>query len=399
MMKQRKLYSLTLGAVLLAGSDVTLAQQIEQGFYIAPSLGYYFYDSDNDNNAKDAPLYGLSLGLQLHKNFALEASYFRAETEVDPKRTTKAGYVIDDDNHVLSYQSGDDLTADIYRLDAIFSLGSATGISPFIAVGYTKIDSDPEIGDSDDMMDLALGAKYAITPALFVKGDVRTLHSWDNEDTDYSVGLSIGYLFGKAAGTAPVEPKPGDSDGDGVTDGADLCPDTPAGASVDKDGCPLEADADRDGVADSRDTCPDTPEGSKVDEKGCPIGLPGDQSEVSIELEVLFDSNKAVVKPEYLEQVKKVADFMRQYPYTTAVIEGHTDSRGSNKLNKRLSQRRAEAVREVLVSQLGVEASRLTAVGYGEERPLADNTSEAGRKKNRRVVAVIKANVKKEGSK
>ena len=396
----KKLYPLTLGAMLLTGSHIASAQQqIEQGFYIAPSLGYYFYDGDNDDNAKDAPFYGLTLGLQFNKNLALEASYFRIESEIDPKhpganpKNPKEQGLFTDERVWLPYTSGGDLSVDAYRVGAVFSLGTSTGASPYVGVGYTKLDPDPELGDPDDMMDVGLGVKYAITPNLFVRGDVRALHSWDNEDTDYSAGLSVGYLFGKSTGPGQPEQKAeGDADGDGVVDSADACPDTPAGTSVDSKGCPIGADGDGDGVPDSRDSCPDTPAGSQVDERGCPVSLPGGQEEVSIELEVLFDTNKAAVKQEYYDSIKRVAEFMRQYPYTTAVIEGHTDSKGSAKLNKRLSQRRADAVREVLIRQFSVEASRLTAVGYGKEHPIADNSSEAGRRKNRRVVAVVKAN-------
>lgn len=381
MMNQcKKLYPLTLGAMLLAGTHIASAQQqIEQGFYIAPSLGYYFYDGDNDDNAKDAPFYGLTLGLQFNKNLAFEASYFRLESEVDPKypganpRNPREQGLFNDSGVWLPHSTGSDLSVDGYRLDAVFSLGTSTGASPYVALGYTKLNPDPELGDPDDMMDIGLGMKYAVTPNLFVRGDVRALHSWDNEDTDYSAGLSVGYLFGKSMVVEQPEQK-----------------------TEQPEQKTTESDTDGDGVPDSRDACPDTPAGSQVDERGCPTSLPGGQEEVSIELEVLFDTNKAAVKQEYYDNIKRVAEFMRQYPYTTAEIEGHTDSDGSVKLNKRLSQRRADAVREVLISQFNVETSRLTAVGYGEERPIADNSTKAGKHKNRRVVAVVKANAPKE---
>jgi OOP family OmpA-OmpF porin len=174
-----------------------------------------------------------------------------------------------------------------------------------------------------------------------------------------------------------------------VTDDVDQCPGTPEGTTVDRNGCP---DSDGDGVADPNDKCPGTPAGETVDADGCPVGLPkGSGEAVEITLEVLFDTNKAVVKSEFFENIQRVADFMRTYPRTTAEIEGHTDSKGSNAHNKRLSQRRADAVREVLVSKFGIDTGRLRATGYGEERPIADNKTEAGRQKNRRVVATLRA--------
>ena len=85
---------------------------------------------------------------------------------------------------------------------------------------------------------------------------------------------------------------------------------------------------------------------------------------------------------------------MNQYPQTTTVVEGHTDARGTDAYNQKLSERRANAVREVLVNQYGVDASRVNAVGYGESRPVADNASDTGRAINRRVEAEVEAQIK-----
>lgn len=110
----------------------------------------------------------------------------------------------------------------------------------------------------------------------------------------------------------------------------------------------------------------------------------------TIDLEVLFDTDKSVVKPEYFSEVAEVADFMNRYANTTTVIEGHTDSQGSDSYNQALSQRRVNAVKDVLVNQFGIAADRLTAIGYGESRPRATNDTAEGRQLNRRVVALIK---------
>jgi outer membrane protein OmpA-like peptidoglycan-associated protein len=82
---------------------------------------------------------------------------------------------------------------------------------------------------------------------------------------------------------------------------------------------------------------------------------------------------------------------MGQYPQTTTVVEGHTDSVGSDVYNQKLSERRANAVRDVLVNQYGVGADRVNAVGYGEARPVADNATDSGRAVNRRVEAEVEA--------
>ena len=112
---------------------------------------------------------------------------------------------------------------------------------------------------------------------------------------------------------------------------------------------------------------------------------------VRVELDVKFDFDKAQVKQESYGDIKALADFMKQYPQTSTVVEGHTDSVGSDAYNQGLSERRASAVREVLVHQYGVESGRVQAVGYGESRPVADNATADGRAINRRVEAEVEA--------
>lgn len=110
---------------------------------------------------------------------------------------------------------------------------------------------------------------------------------------------------------------------------------------------------------------------------------------VTIELEVLFDTDKSIVKPEYYPKISEVAEFMAQYPNTLVTIEGHTDSRASDSYNQALSQRRVDAVKEVLITQFDVAPERLSAIGYGEAQPRATNDTAAGRQLNRRVIAVV----------
>ena len=114
---------------------------------------------------------------------------------------------------------------------------------------------------------------------------------------------------------------------------------------------------------------------------------------VRVELDVKFDFDKDRVKEESYGDIKNLADFMNQYPQTTTTVEGHTDSVGSDAYNQGLSERRANAVRNVLVNQYGVDGSRVNAVGYGKTRPVADNATEAGRAINRRVEAEVEAQI------
>jgi OmpA-OmpF porin, OOP family len=108
-----------------------------------------------------------------------------------------------------------------------------------------------------------------------------------------------------------------------------------------------------------------------------------------ITLNIEYDINKADIRPQYYDEVARVGDFMKKYPTTTAVIEGYADEIGSDDYNIQLSQRRAESVVKFLENKFGIAPSRLSAKGYGKTRPIADNASDAGKQKNRRIDAII----------
>jgi OOP family OmpA-OmpF porin len=114
------------------------------------------------------------------------------------------------------------------------------------------------------------------------------------------------------------------------------------------------------------------------------------KEKVTITLNVQFDTNKAVIKEKYNDDIKRVADFMKEFPDTTAEIGGHTDNIASAAYNQKLSEKRANSVRQYLIDKFGIDGSRLTAVGYGLTKPAAGNDTEEGRQQNRRVEAVIK---------
>lgn len=112
---------------------------------------------------------------------------------------------------------------------------------------------------------------------------------------------------------------------------------------------------------------------------------------VRVELDVLFDFDSARVREESYAEIQNVTDFMKQYPDTSTVVEGHTDAIGTDAYNQRLSERRADSVRDVMVQQYGIDGNRIRTVGYGESRPIADNSTDAGRQLNRRVEAAVEA--------
>ena len=240
---------------------------------------------------------------------------------------------------------------------------------------------------------------------------------------------------------------PLDTDGDSVPDYLDECPDTPKEAfgKVDEKGCPL--DTDGDGVADYMDECPDTPEAAYglVDEKGCPLdsdndsvpdyldecpntpveaighvdslgceldtdkdGVPDYQDlcptvpglkankgcpEMKREVRQLlqkamqgieFETGKAKIKKKSYALLDKIAAIFIENENYIIEVQGHTDNTGKAEVNKKISDQRAKAVMKYLVDK-GVPAERMSAVGYGQDQPIADNKTAAGRQKNRRV--------------
>jgi outer membrane protein OmpA-like peptidoglycan-associated protein len=144
------------------------------------------------------------------------------------------------------------------------------------------------------------------------------------------------------------------------------------------------ADEDNDGVVAPKDECPNTPHGVRVNSIGCPI-----KTKVRKELRVEFETNKSVIKAEYLSKVKAFAHFLNENTDIIVTIEGHTDSVGSRNYNLKLSQQRADSVRRSLIELGNVLSNRIKAIGYGPDQPESTNSTTEGRTKNRRVIAVL----------
>jgi OOP family OmpA-OmpF porin len=174
-----------------------------------------------------------------------------------------------------------------------------------------------------------------------------------------------------------------DSDGDGVVDSADRCPNSPRGATVDTEGCVIPQDTDGDGVDDSVDRCPGTPADTQVDAVGCRILFQEQQTTLILE-GVNFQTGRASLTQSARAILLTVAQSLIGNSSIRVEVAGHTDITGSRDTNMRLSQSRADAVRNFLIRN-GVDDERLVARGYGPDEPVADNATVAGRAENRRV--------------
>jgi outer membrane protein OmpA-like peptidoglycan-associated protein len=177
-----------------------------------------------------------------------------------------------------------------------------------------------------------------------------------------------------------------DTDGDGVIDGKDGCPKV-VGPAANK-GCPWP-DTDGDGVLDKDDNCPKVK--GLASNKGCPKPEPKPviTEEAQAKLDeyaktIFFNSSKSSFKRGVSDKLDAIYDIMAQYKKANFAIGGHTDSQGPAPYNQKLSESRANAVRDYLISK-GLNASRLTASGHGEDSPIDSNKSRAGRANNRRV--------------
>jgi len=337
-------------ALLVSVGLLSTAALADEGqFYVAPGLQWM--DFDDTTGLKEDTNYFLGLGYDFTDRLSFELSTF----DLDSSST-----------------AGGSIDLDHYKLDLIYDLGVNLGaFDTFVlgGVGNTNFG-----GDNATLFDVGGGVSYKINDSWSWRTAIRSFQyiDRDHEDSDVGIDTALVYRFGGNKSRPASAPAPR------AAAAAPAAPRAPA--------APAAADADRDGVPDSRDNCPDTPRNYAVDADGCPIPV---EEVARVELEVYFDFDQSVVKPEYFSEIEEVADFMAQYPDVVIELEGHTDSRGTAAYNMGLSDRRAAAVRQVMIDRFNVQASRVSSNGFGESQPIATNDTDAGRAQNRRVMTVI----------
>ncbi|MGB0990034.1 OmpA family protein [Halarcobacter sp.] len=256
---------------------------------------------------------------------------------------------------------GIDRDTDITRLFTNFvknyELTDNTSLYGLVGFGLEHFENE-ELGNKTALFgNYGIGLRYEFSNDMALKTDIRHLINTNDRDNNlvYTVGLAI--PFGEKAAPAPkeepqVQPKP-------------------AIAKL--------ADTDGDGVPDIKDKCPDTPKGDIVDQNGCSL---------KVNLNINFDFDSARINNEYDSKITKFADFMKKFPSVKGKIEAHTDSVGTEKYNQDLSERRAAAAVKAL-EEKGIDKSRLNSTGYGESKPKATNETREGRAENRRVEGSI----------
>jgi OOP family OmpA-OmpF porin len=382
------LFTLALPALAHAQEQPAPPPPVDRPWEAGIHAGVRFFTEDHGlgrtrGQPEDlSPATGLALGLRLARNFSPRLA-LEGELQGTPTETVNGA-------------TG--MTVLAYRLHALYHFAGAGRLRFFGLAGLgglTSLVSNQKVvsSDTDPILHAGLGTKVALGDRWGLRLDLRAsgpLHL--TEETPYGgpdFELLAGpyFTFG-AVETPPVVPPVPDSDGDGVPDPQDSCPQEAEDrdAFADTDGCP-ELDNDADGVPDASDKCPGQPETRNgfEDADGCPDELPPALKRFSGVIEgITFAPGKARILRRSFPTLNKAAQVLKEFPEIRLEVAGHTDNKGKASYNQTLSQRRADAVKKYLVGK-GIDAARLTAVGYGMDRPLGANDTTAGRARNRRT--------------
>jgi len=355
--------------------------------YLSPTIGYHFFD--NDHGLDDKVEGGLRLGYFFMDDHSLE---------------------IEGDYTKTDYDKGGDKSATSLSLSVLKYWDYNYYYKPFIFAGVGGLFHENDMGSLvlgigarfivnetvsfdarvKDMIH-SIGARNDIIPSISLNihfcGSYDKPVSYDKpaeeakpaaEEEEKMAGESRSAKKESAAVVAQPEPKK-DTDGDGVYDDVDQCPATPAGYPVASNGC--TPDTDGDGVYDFEDKCPNTMKDVKVNSAGC---------FVSKTLQINFKTNSLIIDERFADDIREFAAFMKDNKHLNVEVQGHADSRGTDEYNMTLSQQRAEAVVKALTEKYGVSKDRLTAKGYGENKPVVPNDSPENMRKNRRIDTVVK---------
>lgn len=378
---------------------VSMAAVTHAEVTLSPMLSYHFFDQGDDVELDDAPEVSLGLGYRITPNIGLELRYGYANpdsvnvipsTSYDYHSLTAESYyrffpeqkfqpyllagigvnhLRGGEVNIINNSSSNSSNSGDLNASAISSNCEYSAIvngQPIAVdncnknslITNTNTNTNTKINETNLIGTLAGGAFYSITDTLALRGEVRVTQDFNRSAFDVLTGVGLTYSF--------VSKK------------------SPAIMSID-------GDDDQDGVLNSRDKCPGTPTNVMVDEDGCPVTTVENLSKV---LNVLFDVNQSYVKPSYYSEIEDVAKLLREYPDARVEIQGHTDSTASEIYNQSLSERRAQAIANILVNNFNISSDRVTSKGYGESQPIADNNTFEGRALNRRTIAVTTIKVR-----
>lgn len=369
------------------------------------SGGAAFYGGPDGSAADDGTGPALAVGYGLSDDWAIELLFADFDTDAEP------GLSVDGSLNLL-------------WVDVLRSMHNGANWQPYwiAGAGVTEEIRQRDLKDlNDTQVSAGAGVFRRLSDRFSLRGEVRANYSFEYSDVQPAAFLGLSIKLGKL-NTAPprplAPPTPADSDDDGVADNVDQCPRTAPGVRVDARGCEVELDQDGDGVVDANDRCPNTARKVAVDSRGCALDSDGDGvndgaddcpnsragakvdergcyvvliEDIGTELDIEFDTNSSVILSKHEPEILRAIEFVRQHPTASVVIEGHTDNTGAAAYNQGLSESRAASVLDYMRTRTNIDTGRITSAGFGETRPIADNSTAAGRQTNRRVAVVIKA--------
>jgi len=394
--------------LLVAGLVMTLTTMASAGnqkgdFSVSPVIGGLSFKSDAD--LKYSTVYGGRLGYNFTDALGIEALFDYARPEFNDKSQT-----------LYYYRYGGEF---------LYHFMPEKKFVPYIAAGAAGMNfntySDSGLSGKHvrEIFDYGLGAKYFVTEDVAFRVDVRHLFNYAHQELNYTVGLYIPF-GGAPAKLADVPPAP-------VNVAKELAPLPPskplAGLSASPASVMKGEPSMLSWVSQNAKSCEMLPGIGAVALKGSMPVTPEDTTQYTINcsgdggtaksstsVEVLkpapvvskaaerfcnkpaiiminFDVDKHNIKPQYHNELKTVGDFLKEFPKSHGEIAGHTDSSASNAYNQKLSERRANSVKEYIIKNFGVAPARISSKGYGEDRPIATNETREGKAKNRRIEA------------
>lgn len=402
-------------AMLMTGAILAMATVASAGnkggaFSVSPMIGGITFEGDME--LETTPLFGGRLGYNFTDSLGIEAlfDYSKTKSEVDGS------------------------TVDFYRYggDLLYHFMPENKFVPYFAIGFAGMkfnEKAPELvsDDTEGVFDYGLGAKYFVTEDVAWRADVRHLVNDDHQAVEYTIGLYIPFgdspPIAKMADPPPVPapvakplptlPPPAPlvkltATPPSITRGETS---TLSWASNNVTDCDIQPVVGSVMPTGSKIVTPDTDtvytavckgEGgiakgiatvTVVEPPPAPVVKPK-ESAAAVRfcnkpaiLMINFDTDKYNVKPQYHEELKTVGDFLKEFPNAKGVIEGHTDSSHTRVYNQKLSERRANSVKEYINKNFGVDPGRISSRGYGEDKPIATNKTKEGKARNRRIVA------------
>ncbi|MFC4762578.1 OmpA family protein [Dyella koreensis] len=337
-----------------ASAPSTSTSSYDDRWYIAPTVGGYYNDTDRNTNSRQI-YYGLGVGRFFAPNLSVDLFIDRTKRDIDNKI------------------GGGKWSNNNYGVAARYYFGAWDAWRPYLLGGvmgsyhHNRFDNDWA-----PAAELGVGVSKTITDSADIRAEAGYRYDWDDKSQpkkngygDWFLGFSVVSRFGAPAAAPVAAPPPApdcsklDSDGDGVNDCDDKCPNTPAGTIVGPDGCPQKVVIDLRGVNFKFDR-------PKKGEK---------------------DIKKSLAEPsaDSIAILDQAVDTLNRYPQVKVTVAGFTDSVGKDAYNQSLSERRAQIVYNYLTTH-GVDASRLEGpIGHGKNDPIDSNDTDAGRARNRRT--------------